>query len=277
MISFLRRPIRYAQLGTPEQKALLNASYNNLIDWHIAVEYDSATYIYNRIDPPNFYSYQRRVARGQTSHLSSQEFYVLSTDHPSPNVPALDTALLRTISLWKRQLALDIPNITNEEISALFNSIILVRALEDHNKKNGALNIASLRQRSKQQDQFTIRELLKDVIHDLGISNLPQDLFDEEKLRKTDQMESAAAFELIENFYRNRYEGYYDYDFSIMSKHALSRTHEHYVSLLRFPQSLQESFFPALPEETMERSYGNVYTPSSSLDSLPDILKGTSA
>jgi hypothetical protein len=144
VISFLRRPIRYAQLGVAEQKALLNASYNNLIDWHIAVDYDSATYVYNRIDPPKFFSYQRRVARGNTSHLSSREFYTLSSDHPNPNVPALDTAIVRTISLWKRQLAADVPGITNEEISALFNSIILVRALEDHHKKIATTSIASL-------------------------------------------------------------------------------------------------------------------------------------
>lgn len=49
VISFLRQPIRYPDLELPQQKALLNASYNNLIDWHIVVGYNEASYVYNRV------------------------------------------------------------------------------------------------------------------------------------------------------------------------------------------------------------------------------------
>src|SRR5271169_3603115 len=56
VISFLRQPIRYLDLDNFQQKRLLNASYNNLIDWHIAIDYDGASFVYNRFDPPTFYS-----------------------------------------------------------------------------------------------------------------------------------------------------------------------------------------------------------------------------
>ena len=74
-------------------------------------------------------------------------------------------------------------------------------------------------------------------------------------------LEGGEVQELIADFYQNRFARYFDYDFSIMSKHALSRIYEHYVSLLRFTDSSQTSFLPTLPEEQIERSYGNIYTP----------------
>jgi type I restriction-modification system DNA methylase subunit len=260
VISFLRRPIRYPDLGLLQQKALLNASYNNLIDWHITIDCDSANYIYNRVDPPRFFFHRHRLARGQTSHLSSQEFSRLSKDHPTPNVPALDTALIKTISLWKRQLSAELTDLKNEEISNLFNSLILVRALEDHQDKSNK-DAVSLYKKCLEDPHPKISALLNDAITLLGVSNLPKGLFDRDKFGKFDSLEKSTLLELIKDFYENRYEPYFDYNFSIMSKHALSRIYEHYVSLLRFPETAQKSFLPILPEETIERAFGNVYTP----------------
>ena len=119
VISFLRQPIRYPDLDGFQQKTLLNASYNNLIDWHIAIDYDGASYIYNRFAPPTFYSYRYPLRRGQESKLNSEQFDSLSTDHPSPNVPKLETALIRTIfSVEASVFFAEIPSISNEHISA---------------------------------------------------------------------------------------------------------------------------------------------------------------
>ena len=63
VISLLRNTIRFTELDSFKQKKLLNASYNNLIDWHIAVDYDGASFIYNRFDTPQFYSYRRQISR----------------------------------------------------------------------------------------------------------------------------------------------------------------------------------------------------------------------
>jgi type I restriction-modification system DNA methylase subunit len=260
VITFLRRPVRYPDLEIRECKSLLNASYNNLIDWHIAVDYDGVSFIYNRIDPPKFYSYRYALGRSDTARLSSEAFDALSSDHPSPNVPALDTALIRTISLWKRQLSAEVPGIKNEQLSALFNSIILVRALEDHSTKSTQAGFVSLRSRAH-ANAAPLSTLLTESARSFSTNELPQYLFDSVKLRRFDSLEQSIARELIDDFYQNRYQPYFDYDFSIMSKHALSRIYEHYVSLLRFEDTGQQSFFPVLPEETIERSFGNVYTP----------------
>jgi hypothetical protein len=182
VISFLRKPARYPNLDIYQQKILLNASYNNLIDWHIAVDYEGASFVYNRAAPPRFFSYRRELRRDRTSELSSYEFDSLSTDHPSPSVLALDTALIRTISLWKRQLSAELGLTTNDEISALFNSIILIRALEDYHGSDGTRPFVSLRQRS-QQAELRISQLLTESVEILAGASLPNELFDVSKLR----------------------------------------------------------------------------------------------
>ncbi len=246
VITFLRRPASYPSLNSFQQKALLNASYNNLIDWHIAVDYDGVSFVYNRADPPSFFSYRRQLSREKTSHLSSYEFDSLSTDHPSPNVPALDTALIRTISLWKRQLSAEVKNVGNEEISALFNSVILVRALEDQYRKFSDGVFVSLRQRCQETSGLSLARVLGEAVGAFRIAELPQELFDVSRLQPFDTLDSSTVRELVEDFYRNRYERYFDYDFSIMSKHALSRIYEHYVSLLRPDDTRQTSFFAGI-------------------------------
>lgn len=260
IISFLRRPVRFTELDSFRQKKLLNASYNNLIEWHIAIDYDGASFIYNRVDPPKFFSYRRSLSRDGVSGLSSAAFDKFSADHPSPNVPALDTALIRTISFWKRQFSADITGVSNEDISALFNAIILVRAVEDHSQKSQSPRTESLRSRALNTSGPRLSRVLLEALSSFNFS-VPLDLVDTAKLSIFDSLDSSAVRELIEDFYQNRYERYFDYDFSIMSKHALSRIYEHYVSLLRFRDVEQESFFPVLPEERLERSFGNVYTP----------------
>jgi hypothetical protein len=261
VISFLRRPVRYLDLNSYQQKILLTASYNNLIDWHIAVDYDGASFVYNRAAPPHFFSYRRQLTREKTSQLTSYEFDRLSSDHPSPSVLALDTALIRTISLWKKQLSAEVRTAGNEEISAVFNSVILVRALEDYHSKSSINGVISLRRRCQEAGPISFSQLLTDAIGALTNSKLPVELFDVSKVKKFDSLDRGIVREFIEDFYRNRYEPYFEYDFAVMSKHALSRIYEHYVSLLRYEESGQGSFFPSLPIEKIERSFGNVYTP----------------
>ena len=261
LISFLRRPATYGVLDLIQQKALISASYNNLIDWNIAIDSDGVNFIYNRATPPKFYSYHRQLAREQTDVLSGYRFEKLSTDHPSPVVPSLDAALIKTISLWKRKLSTELTGVPTDEISALFNSIILVRALEDHFSQSAGRSRSDLRHRCQEAAELGITRLLKETIGDLGYGTLPVELFDSAKLHAFESLDRLTLLELVEDFYRNRYERYFDYDFSIMSKHALSRIYEHYVSLLRFDDAPQQSFFTPLPQETLERSFGNIYTP----------------
>ncbi|TET12539.1 MAG: SAM-dependent DNA methyltransferase, partial [Candidatus Thorarchaeota archaeon] len=75
-------------------------------------------------------------------------------------------------------------------------------------------------------------------------------------------MDRETVSALLSDFYRNKYVPY-EYDFSLMSKHALSRIYERYVSILRLEESPQAPLplFPRLPEEECNRAYGSIYTP----------------
>ena len=120
--------------------------------------------------------------------------------------------------------------------------------------------VPTLRERSLDNPQQNIVRLLADSIGSYHLA-IPTKLFDVSQLQPFETLDPTASRELVGDFYRNRYVNYFDYDFSIMSKHALSRIYEHYVSLLRFRESEQASFFPPLPDERIERQFGNVYTP----------------
>ena len=49
VISFLKRP--FSSLSTDERQRLLNVSYNNLVDWHVQIEREQVTFVYNRTEP----------------------------------------------------------------------------------------------------------------------------------------------------------------------------------------------------------------------------------
>jgi hypothetical protein len=129
VITFLRR--RFSDLGLEEKRRLLNISYNNLVDWHIQIETDQIIYVFNRTDPPLVVE-TYRVSRSELDYLRSTTFEEVSGRRQNPNLPALDDALLDTISYWKRVLTVELDAPSNGDLSALFNAIIFVRAVEDH-------------------------------------------------------------------------------------------------------------------------------------------------
>src|SRR5688572_27908656 len=46
VLSFLKVP--YYSLNELQRRSLLNISYNNLVDWHIHIDREKATFVYNR-------------------------------------------------------------------------------------------------------------------------------------------------------------------------------------------------------------------------------------
>ena len=269
VITFLQR--RYSDLNYEERKRLLNISYNNLVDWHIQIESDQISYIFNRCDPEKIVE-TRRISHDNLENLRSKAFEQISGKRQNPNLPALDDALIDTISFWKRNLYSEMENsISNRELSALFNAIIFTRAVEDNYRR---LNPSRAEEFSNSQalfenviqsrgKQLTICEAIFRTLEYFDQKNIPQYLIDESLLRAFDGLDGQTLQELVRDFYRIKYAKPYDYDFSLISKHALSRIYERYTSLLRFTEddADQLSFFPPLPEEIQNKAYGSVYTP----------------
>jgi len=269
VITFLQR--RYSDLTYEEKKRLLNISYNNLVDWHIQIEADQISYIFNRCDPEKIVE-TRRISRDDLDNLRSKAFEQISGKRQNPNLPALDDALINTISFWKRSLYSEMGNsISNRELSALFNSIIFTRAVEDNFRR---LNPSRAEEFSNSQalfesviqskgEQLTIRKAIFRTLEYFGQKNIPLYLIDKSLLSAFDDLDGQTLQVLVRDFYRIKYAKPYEYDFSLISKHALSRIYERYTSLLRFTENDtdQLSLFPPLPEESPNKAYGSVYTP----------------
>lgn len=269
VISFLKRP--FADLGYEERRRLLNISYNNLVDWHIQIEREQITYVFNRTEPERIVA-KFSVSRDELSKLSSDAFEQISGRRQNPNLPTLDEALIKTIRFWKSFLSTEIGNLdSNLELSALFNAIIFTRAVEDNARRiyfertgewidTHALVRACL---APNADSLTLRKVIMNTLANLDQNHIPAHLVNQQLLQVFDGLTASTVEALVGDFYRIRGVRPYEYDFSLMSKHALSRIYERYVALLRVEEapSGQITFFFAEPEEESNKAYGGVYTP----------------
>ena len=91
-------------------------------------------------------------------------------------------------------------------------------------------------------------------------SSVPCQLLDRETLKQFNGLSFESRVRLVEAFYRHDAVPY-AYDFSVMSKYALSKLYERYVAVMKDGQSVQLSMLPAATEEEWNRQLGGVYTP----------------
>ena len=272
VITFLHNP--WHNLDSSIRRELLNISYNNLVDWHIQVQSDRVFFYFNRTDPPTLVE-DLPILKDDYDSLRSEAFEQISGKRPNPNIPALDDALIKTISLWKRNLAAEIRDlgqtVSNDAYSALFNAIIFTRAVEDQYRRTFSIHAKSPRLTQTLLESWNesgesgipLRIALRSILENLIGRSIPTYLLDDNKLGIFDNLPRTAVYALLADFYRNKYAPYYTYDFSLISKHALSRIYEQYVSILRHEEPDQPTLllFSQLPEERWEKSFGSVYTP----------------
>lgn len=261
VVSFLRNPKQYSTLSSEERQSLLSTSYNNLVDWHVAIDGAGVSFVYVRTRIPTSVA-RHEVSRENYESLRSEIFEQVVGRRPSPNIPALDDALIRTISFWKRNLNAELENkVGNAQLARLFNSLIFVRALEDQRRRlSDNANDLLLEKWRDPNPPATLRALLTAALPELAKQDIPAFLFQEKELKVFDHLDRGLVHSLLFDFYENRFAPY-RYDFAVISKHALSRIYEQYVSLLRQDESAQLSLIPQLPSEFADKSYGAVYTP----------------
>ncbi|RYZ88326.1 MAG: hypothetical protein EOP04_09650 [Proteobacteria bacterium] len=219
------------------------------------------SFVYNRTDPPRVV-HSGNLTRQTVDLLRSVSFEQITGKRPNSNVPALDTALVQTISYWKRELSAssDVP-LSNDSLSALFNQIIFARAAEDHFR---TLHLGTRSPSLSEMWADGVAESLPHLL--LEFTNKYRGVEDfisriDERLEVFRLVDRSLLTELLSDFYSNRYARLYEYNFSLISKHALSRVYEHYVSLLRLEDSAQATLFPRLPEEDRNKAFGSFYTP----------------
>ncbi|HWZ43573.1 MAG TPA: N-6 DNA methylase [Candidatus Saccharimonadales bacterium] len=261
VISFLQTPKQYSTLSSDERQSLLSVSYNNLVDWHVAIDGSGIDFVYVRTRIPTSMA-RHAFSRENYESLRSEIFEQVVGLRPSPNIPALDDALIRTISLWKRSLSAELSDrVTNAQLARLFNALVFVRALEDQRRRLTANSEDLLLKGWRRENApANLRTLLSAAVQEIVGSDIPAFLFHEADLGVFDQLDRDTVHTLLCDFYENRFAPY-RYDFAVISKHALSRIYEQYVSLLRQDESAQLSLLPQLPSEFSDKSHGAVYTP----------------
>jgi hypothetical protein len=267
VLTFLRGPRRFSDLDFAQRNSLLGISYNNLVDWHLYIQAEEVAFVFNLTDPPRVVE-SHRISRDNIDFLRSEVFEQITGKRPNPNIPALDNALIETISFWKRSLSAEMNySVSNEQLSTLFNAIIFARAAEDHFRRFGS-SVMPVTSSTLLEDwiagasnRIPLGKLIVQTLRKY-FSEIPSYLIEEKLLRRFDDLDGETVGALLSDFYRNKYAPY-EYDFSLISKHALSRIYEHYVSLLSLEEdkSPQATMFPRLPEAEKNKSYGSVYTP----------------
>ncbi|WP_417737305.1 HsdM family class I SAM-dependent methyltransferase [Rosistilla oblonga] len=259
-ISFLAGGAPFSGLTYQQQTTLVGISYNNLIDWHLFPDRNGLYRIYNRCKP---FKIDYVSIHEDSRAYRAESFDRVVGRRENPNLPALDDALLGTVSKWRRILASEL-SLTDEteSIAELFNAVFFVRALEDHRRNTGVVSGYSLLELIDRNPSKTVGELLAEQLRDSPGKNLPSDIFDFDLLKRFDSIDVETRIDLLSDFYQNRFAPY-QFDFSLMSKHALSRIYERYISILRPQPMIQQTLF-AVSESVSEqprKDLGEIYTP----------------
>ncbi len=260
MLSFLPSHRRLEDIRADEVLGILGLSYNSLVDWHVWIDQESIQYFYNRTDPPGP-TLTTRFSEADESALTRQVFDEAVGQAPNPNLLSLDGALLDTISTWRKILRLELgPAAISTSVSALFNAIILARAVEDFYSRTTSEAPASSLSDLISDHNLSIADAISQSLGDRPESRVSRDLFDHAALASFDQLSKGSRKALIDAFYRHDAVPY-QYDFSVMSRHALSKIYERYVAVMQHEESIQFSLFPSTHEESWNKQLGGIYTP----------------
>ena len=261
VLSFLPADRRLRDLQFDERRSILGLSYNSLVDWHVWVDRESIEYIYNRTFPPP-QTQARRFDRTDYSALTKIVFDQAVGHAPNPNVPALDGILLETISSWRRVLRSELGEIaTYTSLSSLFNALIFARAVEDYHAKLPDLSKQpSLREYVEEYDLAIPDAIERSIVERTG-SSIPEALLDRSALQPFERLSRGLRAGLVGAFYGHPSVPY-AYDFSVMSKHALSKIYERYIAVMNRDEPIQFSMFPSEPEVEWNKRLGGIYTPN---------------
>lgn len=263
IISFLN--VRNEDLTNMEEENLLSLSYNNLVNWHITIDERYVNY-YFILNKEKRKVETRKIEIGNEAEaLSIETFYEIIEKKPNSNIRALDDVLIENISNWKRIISAEFHNqIDLISLSHLFNAIIFLRSIEDSKKRNDEVQystkilidiISNSQDPSFSQIVFDAEKVLHEI---------PDFIVSKERLKLFDNLSSNDLKRMFNSFYENEYNRF-KYDFSIMTKQALSRIYQKYVSLLSIsdPNSTETNLFgySAIPYEKINKEAGAFYTP----------------
>ena len=90
VLSFLQNPKQYSTLSSDERQSLLSVSYNNLVDWHVAIDGSGIDFIYVRTRVPTSIA-RHAFSRENYESLRSEIFEQVVGPPASPLISLLLT------------------------------------------------------------------------------------------------------------------------------------------------------------------------------------------
>ena len=263
IISFLK--VRNEDLTKIEEENLLSLSYNNLVDWHITVDERYVNYYYILKKDNRKIETLKIEVGNEFESLRVETFLEIIQKKPNSNIKSLDDILIDNISNWKRFLSSELDNKVNlTSLSYLFNSIIFLRSIEDSKKRYNELNSGKnvLIDIINQNEKLNFLQIIQSAENIL--IEIPSYIVQKKSLEIFNEINILDLKRLFKSFYQNDYNRF-RYDFSIMTKQALSRIYQKYVSLLSIPdtQVSNPNLFNIsdIPLEKINREAGAYYTP----------------
>lgn len=264
VLAFLTKP--FNDLDYEEKKALYSVSYNNLVSWLISIDRYRVTYSFILNSTEKGVVEEIRIDGHSYEMLRSEAFEMVLEKRPSTNIKALDDSLISNISRWRRLISAELNNqIETVSLSSLFNAVIFIRALEDNLKRYNEFPISRkvllecIETKLNQEKIENISECFAEAAEQLGQKNIPEDYINPSLLSELNSIHPYMFKSIFESFYQN-IDGFH-YDFSIISKHALSRVYERYVAELHIEDPLELTLFGSIPTEINKKTVGSYYTP----------------
>ena len=131
LLSFTHSPIQPSALTEFQIRSMLEVSYNSLVDWHLFASDTEVRLLHNRTIPR--FDKIERITASNIGYLDGDVFRDFAINHPlETTISACDDEIIEVVSKWKRALFADFgQEIKNKNISALFNALFLLRAIED--------------------------------------------------------------------------------------------------------------------------------------------------
>ena len=261
IISFLNA--RNEDLTSSEEEILLALSYNNLVNWHITIDERYINYYYI-LNKENRRVDTKKIEIGNEEEaLKVSTFYEVIEKKPNSNIRALDDVLIENISNWKRIISAELDNnIDLVSLSYLFNTTIFLRSIEDSKKRANEIdnNSKILIDKLYIESAKNISQIFELVEKELSIA-IPEYISQRDKISLFDSLDKSILKRYFYSFYENEYNRF-KYDFSIITKQALSRIYQKYVSILSLPNTdNQGTLFVPIPVEKVNKDSGAYYTP----------------
>jgi type I restriction-modification system DNA methylase subunit len=263
VLTFLPLPYRPSDLSRSDLSRVLSISYNNLVDAHIILSDDQVLFANNRFDPPR---QQIDILRADDlSFLSGFRAFKFLRPDRRPDFQNCEDELIGVVSQWRRILTGETGlDADLRALSVLFNAIFFIRACEDYFSATTGETPPSLIERIgyRTTGPGDLPKILRDAFDDYRLENGKNGIIDFGRMQIFRDVSVSLCRDFIKDFYRSK-NGPYPFNFALMSKHALSRIYERYVTEMRYTEETerQYSFLPSLPEEQFLSQEGVVYTP----------------